>query len=255
MALFLIILNSLIFACIAAALSNVIGFITAWSLYRYKIPMAGFLRYLMIALYFLPSQIYILSLMQSFSLLDTNSKKLLFSILYSYTGIVIVAGIIHIPISFFLFESAIKSIGQQNLDIAKLYGASDKRLLCDIVIPMIKKSILKIYFVISVTIFGNLTITHTLATSKQIEFFMPYLIKKLKSSTNYNFGDLVSVILLLSILIFSGGLILRKKEIESNLNIKKPKIKSTSNFATIFNWLITIIFIVIPSTILFYLIF
>ena len=199
-----ILLRSVYVAVMTSIGATYFGCFIAWLNYKsyYLFRIA---RYFIILLYFIPAQIYILAIIQSLSLLKgyafTNN---LIESLYSCNGIIAVSIILNTPISVLIFETNLKYIDTTLIKLAYINRATSRDIFAKIILPLLKPTIYKIKFLIFVSCFGNLSIPYILGRSKQIEFFVPYLVNKLKSLSPYTVIDIYFILLVSLILILLG---------------------------------------------------
>ena len=257
-----ILLRSIYAAIITSIGATYLGCFIAWlnykNYYLYRIA-----RYFIVILYFIPAQIYILSIIQNLSLLKgyafTNN---MIDLLYSYSGIIVVSIILNIPISFLMFEANLKYVDDTFIKLAYVSRATNRDIFVKIILPLLKPTIYKIKFLIFISCFSNLSIPYILGRPKQIEFFVPYLVNKLKSSSSYTHIDIYCILLVSFILIVLSYIFNKQhyksifyngafKAYNSNISLKiDHSLSIYIIFRSLFIWGFIILIIILPLVIL-----
>lgn len=97
--------------------------------------------------------------------------------LYSLTGIVIVAGISHVPYAYLYLASAMRQLPSDLEEAARVAGASVPRVLIDVTLPMVLPAFVFATALIFLAGFGLFGVTLVLGDAQGIEVLMTYMHK------------------------------------------------------------------------------
>lgn len=204
--------NTFWFAIIGTVISTVTGFIAALFLERFNLPARRTLKILFLAPLFVSTLILALSWSMLYGpsgyadLLLRATTGLGLPNLNSLVGMAVLSGVSSAPMSYLLFASAMRSIPSSFEDAARTAGASPLRATWDIVVPMIKPSLLYCLFLNLILNLDQLAVPLIIGGPARVQVLSTYLYDNgVAVRSDYGLISAAAVVMLIIIQIFVIG--------------------------------------------------
>ena len=205
-------INTFWFAVIGTLISTVTGFVAALLLERFDLPARRLLKILFLAPLFVSALILALSWSMLYGpsgyadLLVRTTIGLSLPNLNSLAGMAVLSGVSSAPMSYLLFASAMASIPSTFQDAARTAGASPIKAIWDIVVPMIRPSMLYCVFLNFVLNLDQLAVPLIIGGPARVQVLSTYLYDNgVAVRSDYGLISAAAVVLLVIIQIFVFG--------------------------------------------------
>jgi len=189
--------NTLILGILTTTVCISVGFIIAYITTRGPMWLRRPLKMISLLPLIAPPYIFALSLIILLGRNGVITKALNLSwSIYGFVGCVIAQTLAFLPLAYMMIENTLSSLNPNLEDSAANLGASEKKILGSIIIPLLMPGFLKaalIVFVLAIAEFGNVAIL-----AGRTPFLAPDIYTIVTGiETNFNMGSVLSVFLIL----------------------------------------------------------